>query len=257
MSEETNLWSAQETVVPAPYHAPNTKFWGYIPHKAPRPVAPDDPYRLSTVKIWCFAPGNSNAVGAGTGVFIASDVILTVGHVLYDPSAFSPQREGGYVDAVQIESTWLNIPAAAARTNRVVATPGWAQAHPVAAGDLGVIRLNASVPSIKALTPQALSDSALSGKDITVYGYPAISRRLFRSEGKCLALLPQLIFHNAHVGDGDSGSPLLEPMGGGSALAGLHRAGPAETPSGLPDSVSAFRFTQPAIDWVNALIPQL
>lgn len=247
----TSAWAIEATRIPAPY---NPALLGYAPQQARQPIQASNAFRQSVAKIWCCAVGNTDAVAAGTGVFITKNVLLTVGHVLFDARQFGLGRCGGYVDHVSIESQWLGLVGLS--TNRVVAAPDWTAAAANAGSDLGVIKLDQPVASAIPVTPQAVNDASLSGQAISVCGYPGINNQLFDAHGRCLALSSELIFHNADVEDGESGSPLFT-AGASVKLAGLHRAGPGSTPSGYPDSVSAFRFTPEAIDWVKSVIPLL
>jgi V8-like Glu-specific endopeptidase len=239
MARANPALSVKKTVAPAPHDPALAPQAGFAPNNPKHPVSEHDPYRLSVAKIWCFAPGDPNPRGAGSAVFIASDVLLTVGHVLFDPAEYGSARDHGYVDHVRITSPWFPIPAAAAETKRVVVTPGWARPHPRRDGDLGVVRLNAPVGGIDPLIPQAASNSDLQGQKVAVYGYPSVSQQLYQALGTCVALETQFVYHTADASRGESGSPLLADLPTGAALVGLHRAGMGETPNGIPPSVSA------------------
>ena len=221
-----------------------------------QPISGTDPFRLTVVKIWCFAGNDPNPRTAGSGVFITDDVLLTSGHLLFNPEIFGPHRSGGYADHVRLTSPWLPIHPQAAASNRVVAAPGWVKGSSPGA-DVGVIKLNLPVNPAANLTPVAASNTKLANAAVRVYGFPLISQQLHYASGTCVALQSQLIFHSADVGPGESGSPLLAMISDVPALVGLHRAGPGETPSGLPPSVSAFRLTRPALNWIQNVIPLL
>ena len=94
MTEAAGSWNAEMDVAATPYTAAH---FAAQEMGSKQPVSNLDPIRASVAKLLCYAAGNANAVGVGTGVFIADDVLLTAAHVLYDVRLF-----GGYVDYVQI-----------------------------------------------------------------------------------------------------------------------------------------------------------
>jgi V8-like Glu-specific endopeptidase len=246
------------TELPPPHPGQEAFVQGLAGGAGRGPVGEQDRFRLAVAKIWCFAPGGGEPVAAGSGVFVAHDTLLTVGHVIFDPEEYGTARAGGYVGHVQIDSPWFPIPPAAAATDRVVAPPGWTGPERRRDGDIGVIKLNAPIPGVTPLIPQAHTDQQLANAQVAVYGFPALTRQLFLAPGRCVGLEPSFIYYDADVSEGESGGPLLAALPGGVELAGLHRAGPGETPSTMPtNAVSALRLTAEAIGWIQAMLAKL
>jgi V8-like Glu-specific endopeptidase len=220
-----------------------------------RPVPESDHYRLAIAKLDCFAPNNANPVGYATGVFITKDVLLTVGHAVFDREAFQNGRDG-YADHLKISSPWYAIPLNAVATNRVVAAPGWVD-QGLAGFDLGMVRLNAPVPGIATMAPHALNDAQLANIEVRFYGFPAGLSHLYCGDGACVGFDSGRIFHTADAGPGESGSPLAATVSGVAVVIGLHRAGTGESPARFSHAVSAVRINSAALQWISDMLPQI
>jgi V8-like Glu-specific endopeptidase len=252
MPEQDGSLSAENTILPAVSGASSLASIKFN-STAKRPVADTDQYRLTVAKIHCFAPGDPHPRGAATGVFIAKDVLLTVGHALFNPEIFGPDRQG-YADHVKISSPWFPISLASVETARIVATPGWVD-NKLRDLDLGIVKLDGQVPGAAPLAPRAASNPQLRDLNVRFYGFPVISSQLFCGDGVCLRAEPGRILHNADAGPGESGSPLLAAISGPAGFVGLHRAGPGESPPDLPQAASALRLTGPMLNWVSEMLP--
>lgn len=249
--------SVSRTQPPAVHPGQSALMHGLSGQTAKQPIAQQDPMRLSVTKIWCFAPGGSQAVAAGSGVFIAPDVILTAGHVIFKPDDYGTARDGGYVGHVQLDSPWLSIPVRAASTERVVAPPGWARAKPLPDVDIGLIRLNAPVPGVATLAAYPAANTELAGAAVAAYGFPAISQQLYFGSGACAASAPSLLYYTADVGEGESGGAVMAVISAVPELVAIHRAGPGAAPADIPPSASGVRLTAAIVGWIQAMSPIL
>jgi len=214
------------------------------------PVSHADPAHASVVQILSFRPGETVPRLAGTGVFVAEDLLVTAAHVIFDPSeeVFGSQRMG-YAGMVVLQSEVLRILPAVRQTQRIVAAPGYTQDGDPSF-DLAVIQLNDPVGAAQAVRPHAAAGDKLVGMHVNVYGYPQLSSRMFSGSGSCIAHDRGLIFHTADVTEGQSGGAVMAEAGNTWRFVGLHRAGPAETPRTLPQSSGAVRFTPAGLKWI-------
>lgn len=221
-----------------------------------RLVAASDPTRLAVVKLHCFAPGVAQAKGFATGVFLEKDLLLTVGHALFEPLLFGPDRDGGFAGRIQIAAPWFPVPPGAVETDRIDVMDGWYGSRREDS-DIGLVRLNAPVPGATPLAPRVLGGGELRQTPLRFYGFPADSSQLHCGDGACVETLTGLILHTADAGPGESGSPLLGRLGGQPFLVGLHRAGTGEGSGAHPQAVSAVRFTEEVKNWIAAKKDQL
>ncbi len=248
-------WSVDDSTIPAPFDQHATTYFGFIPSEARHPADGNDPLGRSVVRLLAFRVGEGTPRKAGTAVAIASDVLITAAHNVFDPtnSGFGTQRQG-YAQAVQISSEFMAVPAAV--TTRFVAPPGYTRNGDRGA-DLAVIKLNAAVPTASSLVMQALPDQEIQQKPIVIYGYPELAPQLFYGRGRCVAARPGALFHTADAAEGESGGPFFIAEGGSLALVGLHRAGPAESPGDVPPSCGAVRLSAGAIAWISEMEQKL
>lgn len=246
MPNEESLWSKSPAAVSTTAPSALVASFGPAAESAKLAISQADPLRLAVAKLLCFAPGHSKPIGAATGVFISDEVLLTAGHVLFNVPLF-----GGYAAAIQIWSPWYPIPPAASVSKWIVVPPAAEkQAKPPPELDVGIIRLNAAVPGIVPMHPVAANDANLNGAQLRIYGYSAHENQLHATPALCAGGAPQLIYYDANVEPGDSGSPIFAATPNGPALVGLHRAGPGEVPED-PNLASGFRLTAAAISWIQ------
>ena len=246
MTEAAGSWNAEMDVAATPYTAAH---FAAQEMGSKQPVSNLDPIRASVAKLLCYAAGNANAVGVGTGVFIADDVLLTAAHVLYDVRLF-----GGYVDYVQIVLPGIPVPPAASRSKWVaVPLPAQTNGPPPREVDLGIVRLAAPVPGIAPLACAVAPDAALQNAALRLYGYPLFDYQLYWLPGESIAAEQQNFFYLAKAEEGESGSPVFVQSQTGPALIGLHIAGAGELPQD-PRLATAFRFTADTSGWINATV---
>ena len=173
-----------------------------------RLVSGGDSSGLAVVKLQCFAPGEGPAIGFATGVFLEKDLLLTVGHALYEPLLFGVDRDGGFAGRIRIASPWFPVPPHAVETDRIDVMDGWFASRSEES-DIGLVRLNTPVPGATTLAPRVLAGGELRQTPLRFYGFPADSSQLHCGDGDCVETMAGLILHTADAGPGESGSPLL------------------------------------------------
>ena len=210
----------------------------------------------------------------GTGTLIAPCVVLTAGHIVFDPN------QGGQADAITIT---LGGPGGMSVTsNRVDFPQEWRNGAPGSfdnsvnsAVDLGVIVLPEPIDQFIAPVPfQTASDSQLAGMSLNVAGYPAApsagtrgtlwGRNSHLLQGAAIPgdLAPfesYRLFYPVSTLPGMSGGPLYDfnSVSKVRTIRGIHTAGP--TPDSPLFPGSALRITEDVLQllqhWVSIFRP--
>lgn len=244
-------WSVSETKIPAPLAQHSKNDFGFVPTENRQAASPADPLQLSVFIIQATRVGEYQPRKSGTAVLIAPDTLITAGHNVFDPtnSGFGGDRQG-YAMSVQVASAHIVVPQPV--TTRFAAPPGFTNDGDRGL-DLAVVKLNAPIVGAHPLQSAVLSDQQTDQQQIVVYGYPNPAPPLYLGRGVCVAIRPTLLFHTADATEGESGGPVFVSHNNNLYLAGLHRAGPAETPGDAPPSCGAVRLSDGAIGWINQM----
>ena len=177
-----------------------------------------------------YFPGLNGQAAGGTGTLINPRVILTAGHVVYDPS------RGGYPTMVQVELGGLqrfSVESTVFRTTRPWVDTDSKTMNPLSAFDVGAILLDNPIPTTEvpsasvAVTP----GPNLGGLDLNVVGFPVradLFGTLYGARSTPTLLSPAMdlyrIFYPIVTLAGMSGGPVYtrDAASGQILLRGVH-----------------------------------
>lgn len=186
-------------------------------------------------------PEYPGGYSVGTGSLIGPRLVLTAGHIVFDP------LQGGKARDFVVR---FGGPAGlACRTRQAETTTQWrdrdayADVSSVSAFDVGVIVLPEAVDRYVAPLPfQTASDSMLAGMTLNVAGYPAYPAEMrgtlyggrfhLLQDGALPAIAASLesfrLFYPAATVPGMSGGPVydFDPVSGIRTLRGIHTSSP-------------------------------
>jgi V8-like Glu-specific endopeptidase len=181
-------------------------------------------------QIRCYFPNLNGQAAGATGTLITPRLILTAGHVVYDPS------RGGYPTLARIElggQQRTSVESAVFRTTQPWVDTDSKTMNPISAFDIGAILLDTPIPATQ-IAPASVAVTPgpnLSGLNLNVVGFPvepALFGNLYGARSEPTLLSPALdvyrIFYPISTLDGMSGGPVYtrEGVNGKVVLRGVH-----------------------------------
>lgn len=177
-----------------------------------------------------YFPALNGQAAGGTGTLINPRVILTAGHVVYDPS------RGGYPTLVQVElggHQRFSVASTVFRTTQPWVDIDSKTMNPISAFDIGAILLDKAIP-VAQVAPAAVAVTPgpnLGGLDLNVVGFPVrpdLFGNLYGARSQPTLEFPSLdlyrIFYPIATLAGMSGGPVYtrDESTGQILLRGVH-----------------------------------
>ena len=185
--------------------------------------------------------------GRGTGTLVNFDVVLTAGHVIYQPD------HGGYAEYIWVVPgmyDYVTWPLGTASCNGKIAAPsGWINSHNYNY-DWAVFKLTKSFDTYQ-LYGYYKDNSVEMDRTVVTYGYPCdYGTRMMTCEGKVLSATDYTMNINNDTAEGDSGGAVIDKdLGYLVAVSStMHKNG-----WGIPDYNTVVKINQTVVNAIKAL----
>ncbi len=144
--------------------------------------------------------------GRGTGTLVNFDVVLTAGHVIYQP------EHGGYANYIWVVPgmyDYVTWPLGTAHGSRTALPSGWVNDHNYDY-DWAVVKLTKSFDTYQ-LYGYYKDNSVELNRTVVTYGYPCDGgTRMMTCEGNVLSATDYTMNVNNDLSKGDSGCPVID-----------------------------------------------
>jgi glutamyl endopeptidase len=217
---------------------------------------------VASLRLHVVGSGGTSVFFLGTGWFMTPTTVVTAAHVTDITKAWS---------SVVAPVSWHIeiLPGLAAGqkpfgtfwASAVTRHPAWTGVH-TTNHDIAVLKTSAAssglpFPQESCLRPAADVISAASMPAVTVAGYPHIVNSggtPVTASGPVRVVEGGLCFYDIDTEDGESGAPVLTPIGGHSTpVAAIHSGGQGNGATSLSNGLNAgLRMRQDLVQWLNA-----
>lgn len=185
--------------------------------------------------------------GRGTGTLVNFDVVLTAGHIIYQP------EHGGYANYIWVVPgmyDYVTRPLGSAQCSGKIAAPsGWINSHNYNY-DWAVFKLTKSFDTYQ-LYGYYKDNSVEINREVVTYGYPYdVGTQMMSCTGKVLSATDYTMNINNDTAEGDSGGAVID-KGLGYLVAvssTMHKNG-----FGIPDYNTVVKINQTVVDAIKAL----